>query len=149
MSSVMFLPQVFQSHRSTGFPQIPFDTRAVTAIPKLSLSSPRTLKHMGAFPSFPHVSATIIVEPLLIPIFQSEVVEFLFLDAHRGSTRIHKAGLSPFSHRYLCQSSENSFHTFAVLIPSWRFACKHPVAPSSPSRRPIRLRGTECFPSVA
>ena len=37
----------------------------------------------------------------------------------------------------------------AVVLPSWRYACNHPVAPSSPSRRPIRLQRTVCSPSVA
>ena len=84
MSSVEFLPQVFQSHRSPEFPQIPFHTRP--SQPSQSFLYHRQ-EHWG------------IWEHSLLPArfcnhhcrtsvdsdFYSEVVEFLFLDAHRDS----------------------------------------------------------------
>ena len=76
-SSIVFLPQVFQSHRSPGFPQT-LCTRIITRIPMPSLSSCTDSKHAGNISFFSRDSATIIAEPLLIPKFQPEVVEFLF-----------------------------------------------------------------------
>ena len=46
--------------------------------PQSSLSSCRTSKRMGTFPFFPHDSAIIIAEPLLIPNFQPEIRGVLF-----------------------------------------------------------------------
>ena len=86
MSSVAFLPQVFQSHRSPGFPQIPFYTRAVTAIPKLSLSSSRTLKHVGAFPSFSARIGNHHCRTSVDSDFSIGNCRVLFRDAHRDST---------------------------------------------------------------
>ena len=76
-SSIVFLPQVFLSHRSPGFPQI-LCTRIITRIPMPSLSSCTDSRHAGIIPFFPRDSAIIIAKPLLIPKFQPEVVEFLF-----------------------------------------------------------------------
>ena len=79
----------------------------------------------------------------------------LVLETHLDPTWVHKAGLPSFSSRYLCQSSDNSFRTwlpksdrpFSCLRGGKH--CKHPVAPSSPSRRPTWLQRTVCSPSVA
>ena len=155
--SVVFLPQIFQSHRSTGFPQI-LCTRIVTHIPNPSLSSCRISKRMGTFTSFPRGSALINAEPLLIPSFQLEVVGSCSGNSS-DSTWVHKAGLSSFSIRYLCQSSDNFFHTklsksersssYCHSLAFVEVSMQAPCSAFISSRRPFRLQRTVCSPSVA
>ena len=51
MSSVVFLPQIFESHRGPGFPQI-LCTTIVTRTSHSSMSPCRNSKRVGTFPSF-------------------------------------------------------------------------------------------------
>ena len=53
--------------------------------------------------------ATIIAEPLLIPEISLQVIGSA-LEAHFDSFWVHRAGLSSFSSRCVCQSSDKSFH---------------------------------------
>ena len=151
MSSVVFLPQISQSHRSPGFPEI-LCARIVTAIPKPSLSSCRTSTRVGKFP------------PLFRAILQSSsqnlcwvrILIWKLLATQLGFKRrgflLFPSGifLSPLTNLSTPgHPSRTGAPHVAVVVPSWRYACKHPVEPSSPSRRPIRLQRTVCSPSVA
>ena len=158
MTSVVFLPQIFQSHRSPGLHQI-LCTRIVTHIHKLSLSLCRTSKRMGTFPFFPRDSSIINAEPLLMPNCQQEISGVLFWKLIATQLRFTRRGFLLFPSDIFASPltslstpghpSRTGAPRIAFLLPSWRYACMHPVAPSSPLRRAIRLQNTVCFPSVA
>ena len=68
--------------------------------------------------------------------------------------RFHKTGLSSFSDKYFCQSSDRSLHTWSsrsvrkslychvTLLPRQMSARRHLAAPSSPHGRTIRPQGS-------
>ena len=151
----VYLPQIFQSHRSPGFPHTLY-TRIVshTCLQTLSVTV-QNFEAFGNIPFFPYDSAIIIAEPLWMPNLEPEVFEFwlwklisIQLEFTRQDFLLFPADIFA-SHLTLLSTPGHPCWTraphVAVLLPSWRFACKHPVALSSPSWRPIRLRPLRPF----
>ena len=94
------------------------------------------------FPLFsPYDSAISDAEPLLMQQFQPEIRRACSGNS-LDTTLVHREGLSSFSGRYLCQSTDNSFHTWSSK--SDRSSSYY----HSPLRRPIRPLCTLCLPSA-
>ena len=153
------LPQISPSHRGPGIFHI-LCTRLVTRTTQPSVLAQKLEAAWEVFfPLFsPHDSAISDAEPFLMPKFQPEIRRSCSGNS-LDTTLVHRAELSSFSSRYLCQSCDNSFHTWSSksdtsssycrsLARAWRWACRYIVAPSSPSRRSIWLQSTVCFPSA-
>ena len=87
-----------------------------------------------------------------VPVLELHLIFGLYLLGSQAGFLLFPAGIFA-SHLTILSTPDYPSRTgaphIAVLSPSRRFACKHPVAPSSPSRRPIRLQRTVCSPAVA
>ena len=114
-SSIVLLPQVFRSHRSPGFPQI-LCTRIITRIPMPSLV---IVHRFEARRNHSHLSAR-FCNNYCKTSFDSEIstgsCRVFVPEAHLDPHRDHQAGLSSFSNRYFCQSSDKSFHNWSSKL---------------------------------